>query len=111
MIDLSDGLSTDLRHICEESGVGAEVWESAVPHATVGSPARKVDSRFALHGGEDYELLFTASNRSVVPAHIDNVRITEVGLVTRNSRQVLLHSRGSAREFVPRGWEHFRAKT
>ncbi|HKC71592.1 MAG TPA: thiamine-phosphate kinase, partial [Terriglobales bacterium] len=55
MIDISDGLSTDLRHLCEESGVGARIYAESVPVA--GGPA---NLRMALHGGEDYELLFAA---------------------------------------------------
>jgi len=68
MIDISDGLSTDLGHICEESGVGAEVEAEAVPRASVGKPAHEVDLQVALHGGEDYELLFTAPAASAFPA-------------------------------------------
>jgi len=60
MIDISDGLSTDLAHICEESGVGAEIQADAIPLANIGKPGRPVDLNSALHGGEDYELLFTA---------------------------------------------------
>jgi len=60
MIDISDGLSTELGHICEESRVGAEVESQAIPVAAIGTAVREVDRRFALHGGEDYELLFTA---------------------------------------------------
>src|SRR5262249_13717589 len=60
MIDTSDGLSTDLAHICEASGVGAEIESSAIPRARVGKPTYEVDLQLALHGGEDYELLFTA---------------------------------------------------
>ena len=60
MIDTSDGLSTDLAHICEESGVGAELEAERIPRASVDKPAREVDLQVALHGGEDYELLFTA---------------------------------------------------
>ncbi len=63
MIDTSDGLSTDLAHICEESRVGAELQAEAIPRAGVGKPSREVDLQFALHGGEDYELLFTAPSR------------------------------------------------
>ena len=59
MIDTSDGLSTDLAHLCEESGVGAELDSALIPRARVGKPAREVDLDLALHGGEDYELLFT----------------------------------------------------
>ena len=59
MIDTSDGLSTDLAHMCEESDVGAELDAALIPRASVGRPAREVDLDLALHGGEDYELLFT----------------------------------------------------
>ena len=62
MIDTSDGLSTDLAHICEESGVGADLQAEAIPRASVGKPAREVDLQFALHGGEDY------TRHTVLPA-------------------------------------------
>ena len=52
MIDTSDGLSTDLAHICEESGVGAELEAELIPRAVVGKPAREVDLQYALHGGK-----------------------------------------------------------
>ncbi|HWF05191.1 MAG TPA: thiamine-phosphate kinase, partial [Candidatus Angelobacter sp.] len=54
MIDLSDGLSVDLAHICEESRVAALINASQIPIA------KGADLELALHGGEDYELLFTA---------------------------------------------------
>ena len=73
MIDTSDGLSTDLAHICEESGVGAEVDSSAIPLASVGKPAHQVDLNLALHGGEDYELLFTAPGNKRIPNRIAGV--------------------------------------
>ena len=63
MIDTSDGLSTDLAHLCEESNVGAELDATLIPHASVGKPAREVELDLALHGGEDYELLFTVAAR------------------------------------------------
>jgi thiamine-monophosphate kinase len=57
MIDLSDGLSTDLSHLCEESGVGSEIQSAAIPRAVAGAPNHPVGLELALHGGEDYELL------------------------------------------------------
>lgn len=108
MIDLSDGLSTDLAHICEESGVGAEIEAKLVPRASVGKPARTVDLAFALHGGEDYELLFTASARKHVPARIAGVPITKIGHVTRGKRILVRDIDQNGYELQPGGWEHFR---
>ena len=108
MIDTSDGLSTDLAHICEESGVGAEVDASRIPRASVGKPSRVVDLDFALHGGEDYELLFTARPAKRVPNQIGGVAITEIGRITRGGGMVLVDDRGVARKLRARGWEHFR---
>jgi thiamine-monophosphate kinase len=109
MIDTSDGLSTDLAHICEESGVGAEVEAEAIPRACVGKSSREVDLQFALHGGEDYELLFTAAGRKRIPPRVAGIPITLIGHITRR-REIFLRNRsGVGHEFEPRGWEHFRS--
>jgi thiamine-monophosphate kinase len=108
MIDISDGLSTDLAHICEESGVGAEVQAEAIPRASIGKPPREVDLPFALHGGEDYELLFTAPRGRQVPSRIAGVAITEIGQITRGRKIFLMNKAGVGYELVPQGWEHFR---
>src|SRR5581483_5128249 len=89
MIDTSDGLSTDLSHLCEESGVGAEINGFGIPRARMGKPARPVELDLALHGGEDYELLFTVSPRKRVPEQLAGVRLTEIGRVTRG-RKIML---------------------
>ena len=108
MIDTSDGLSTDLAHICEESGVGAELQAEVIPRASVGKPAREVDLQFALHGGEDYELLFTAPRGRRVPSRIAGIPITQIGHITRG-RKIFLRNRGGVGyELEPLGWEHFR---
>lgn len=106
MIDLSDGLSTDLSHICDESSAGAEISAEAIPLAAIGRPATKVKLDSALHGGEDYELLFTASHRKKIPSQIDGIPITRIGRITGNKKIVLLN-KGRASELKPRGWEHF----
>lgn len=109
MIDISDGLSTDLHHICEESGVGAVVDGDALPRARIGKPPREVDLRFSLHGGEAYELLFTAPERARVPGKIAGVPVTEVGEITRHKR-VLLRNSGKKEKLEPAGWEHFASR-
>ncbi|HSZ61359.1 MAG TPA: thiamine-phosphate kinase [Terriglobales bacterium] len=102
MIDLSDGLSTDLDHICAESRVGAEIDAAAIPRALIGK--EKVALELALHGGDDYELLFTSG--AEVPAEIAGVRVTCIGRVGRFAGMRLILD-GEARRLKPRGWEHF----
>lgn len=108
MIDTSDGLSTDLAHICEESKVGAEISAELIPRARVGRPACEVPLELALHGGEDYELLFTAPASKRIPAKIAGVPLTKIGVITRSRvPAILLHSAEGRSPLAIRGWEHF----
>lgn len=109
MIDTSDGLSTDLAHICEESDVGAELESNLIPRASIGKPAREVDLDLALHGGEDYELLFTAPPSKRIPSRIAGVPVTQIGQIARGRRILISSLKGIAYELAPRGWEHFRS--
>ena len=106
MIDTSDGLSTDLAHLCEESQVGAELDAALIPRARVGKPAHAVDLNLALHSGEEYELLFTAHPGKHVPSQIAGVALTQIGHITR-SRKMVLREAGVGYTLVPKGWEHF----
>jgi thiamine-monophosphate kinase len=105
MIDTSDGLSTDLAHICDESGVGAEIFPDQVPRAQINRQV--VDLELALHGGEDYELLFTSAKK--VPTRIGSVALTEIGSITGGSR-MWLRDGTRKKKFEVRGWEHFQAR-
>jgi thiamine-monophosphate kinase len=100
-IDLSDGLSTDLAHLCKESGVAAEMDAGALPLG-LGATLEQ-----ALHGGEDYELLFTAPAGRRVPEMVEGVAITRIGRMVRGRPTVRLLEDGRARELKPAGWEHF----
>jgi thiamine-monophosphate kinase len=107
MIDISDGLSTDLEHICQESNVGAEIEAATIPHAqSTRRKQNRVNLAFALHGGDDYELLFTSSKR--VPKAIQGVPITRIGRITRKNGINLINSDGLSQVLEPKGWEHFR---
>jgi thiamine-monophosphate kinase len=108
MIDTSDGLSTDLAHICEESGVGAELQAEAIPRAQAGKRLKEVDLELALHGGEDYELLFTASRSRRIPSRIAGVQVTQIGHITRGRKMFLLNRGGVRAALEAKGWEHFR---
>jgi len=98
-MDLSDGLSTDLRHLCEASGGGAEVNGVAIPVA-VGATMEQ-----AMHGGEDYELLFTARSGVKVPRRIAGIGVTWIGKVVAASGV-----RVDGSELMAGGWEHFRGE-
>jgi thiamine-monophosphate kinase len=105
MLDLSDGLSSDLDHICQESHVGAEIEAEAIPRARVGLKKERVALEFALHGGDDYELLFTSA--ADVPSRVAGVRVTRIGRTTRSGGMRLVGANGRARPLKAGGWEHF----
>jgi len=105
MIDLSDGLSVDLAHICDESGVSGLLISSKIP------VAKNADLELALHGGEDYELLFTARRKAKIPARIAGIEVTEIGEI-RNRRDYssaiqILGDNGKVTSLPQRGWQHF----
>ena len=89
------GFPLILPHICEESGVGAEIQAAAIPRATVGKQKREVDLQTALHGGEDYELLFTAPRGKQLPAKIAGVAVTKIGRITRVPQMILIDTAGA----------------
>jgi thiamine-monophosphate kinase len=114
-IDTSDGLSTDLAHICEASRVGAVVEARRLPTFHVPDTLRRGGINplaLALHGGEDYELLFTVPLRRVraLPASFNGVPLTCIGRITRQRGTQLLKPSGRSVPLLPRGWDPFRAR-
>ncbi len=114
-IDLSDGLSTDLTHVCEASNLYAIVEQEALPIA----PGATLHE--ALHGGEDYELLFTARPQAKVPAKLSGVPVHAIGRMltcvgrrripgSADCRIELRVEDGRRTPLPPGGWEHFRKK-
>ena len=100
-IDISDGLSVDLEHLCEESGLRAEVDAALLP---LGRGATLQD---ALHGGDDYELLFTADAGARVPRRIAGVPVRRIGRMLRRKSgapQVMLVQDGRRSELKPAGY-------
>jgi thiamine-monophosphate kinase len=101
MIDVSDGLSTDLTHILEESKVSARVYKDRLP---VWPGA---EDRHALHGGEEYELIIVAPD---LPKVVEGIPVTRIGEIIPSGIDHQAFLIDGARESVlhPRGWEHFR---
>jgi thiamine-monophosphate kinase len=116
MMDISDGLSTDLTRLCEAGKVGARIHADKIPRVTIPPAAAKKLSRhkldplqMALHGGEDYELLFTVSPRDLrklrdAPAFS---RLTAVGKITSARTIVLVNASGHASPLPAKGWDPF----
>jgi thiamine-monophosphate kinase len=116
MIDTSDGLSTDLGHICKASGVGAKVFAEKIPLVNVPPELRRLGLdplRLAVDGGEDYELLFTVPKRLAghLPRKVKGVPITIIGEITREKKIKLVGPSGQSAPLRPRGWDPFRKKS
>lgn len=97
-IDLSDGLSLDLHRLCAASGAAAELDQSAIP------VFRGATLEMALHGGEDYELLFTAPARAALPASHARLPLTPIGEIVRGKAGRV---RLDGRPLPPAGYDHF----
>jgi thiamine-monophosphate kinase len=96
-MDLSDGLSLDLHRLCEESKCGATIY-GQLP------VARGASLEQALHGGEDYELLFTAAPPSKVPKKIAGLPATRIGVITKIFRKITF----ADEPLEPLGFDHCR---
>ncbi|MGD8548594.1 MAG: thiamine-phosphate kinase [Desulfobacterales bacterium] len=119
MIDVSDGLSSDIGHIAEESNVGIRLYSEKIP---VSNNLEKFCARFdfdpveyALAGGEDYTLLCTIS-----PDRVDHIAanylrrfrnpLYQIGEITDSGKREMFLLNGQNRSFSPSGWDHFKTK-
>lgn len=128
MMDLSDGLSSDLARLCTASGVGARIEAAAIPTMSyllkkaarshkmtaMRTKIQNVDLLgLALNGGDDYELLFTANldNISKIPCSYGSLALTRVGVITDARKIAIVFSSGVTKPFPSFGWDPFRRQT
>jgi thiamine-monophosphate kinase len=110
MIDISDGLSSDLGRICHSSGVGAVIDQDKIP---VSEQARKIDSPVtaALDDGEDFELLFTLSEpdcQKLLQNWHAPLPITRIGVITNTNKMQMKRANGQLIRLEPGGYDHLR---
>jgi thiamine-monophosphate kinase len=116
MIDISDGLGSDLNRLCRESAVGARIYIDKLPLSemlrkyapALGQP----EDHFALYGGEDYELLFTASaDLSEDILSTLSIPVTNIGEIVPVGEGVRLIYANGKTETLKWGFDHFREAT
>jgi thiamine-monophosphate kinase len=113
MMDLSDGLSSDLPRLCAASGVGARIDAAKIPAVRVPKTARtrgKDSLDLALHGGDDYELLFTVprGKRRGIPRSFHGIPLTAIGEIARDRALLLMDEVGRELPLLNLGWDPFR---
>ena len=112
MIDLSDGLSSDLTHICRASQVGAKIYADKIPlHKNLNSIAKTFDEKlnYVLNGGEDFELLFTAAPEKKIPTRkaYEKRGFSYIGEITANTEIIELITGEKSTILQPKGFRHF----
>jgi thiamine-monophosphate kinase len=134
MMDISDGLSLDLTRLCRRSGAGARIWETEIPMpaagaissptlVSTGEPRRSETAgtavlpmtalspfALALHGGEDYQLLFTVPARIAgkIPAHFRGVALHRIGEIEKGRAVRIVRASGRTEPLRRGGFDHFR---
>lgn len=113
MMDLSDGLSTDLPRLCSASGVGARIAAGEIPRVRMPKSGRSRDNdplEMGFDGGDDYELLFTVPRRKSqrLPRQVHGIPITAIGEITEERALLLIDEAGRAGPLPNLGWDPFR---
>lgn len=115
-IDVSDGLSSDLAHVCDESGVGAVLWEKDLPIsqglADAGLLMGKPPLEWVIHGGEDYVLLAAIKPEGLADVRTrffdEGLDLHVIGRFTESRGTVIEGCDGKMRPLEAGGWDHFR---
>ena len=113
MMDISDGLSTDLARLCKSSRVAARIYADQIPAVDVPGSlqrSRRLDPlTLALHGGEDYGLMFTVpkGKASRIPRIFGRTRISRIGEIVRGSGVSIVTVGGDSSPLTPGGWDPF----
>ena len=111
MIDISDGLGSEVRHICRQSNVGAEIHADSIPiHDDVKAAGKELGTDpmdFALYGGEDFELLFSIPEDKLQSLMNTGVSFHSVGKITEENTDPVLITASGKRPLL-RGFDHFR---
>jgi thiamine-monophosphate kinase len=115
MMDLSDGLSSDLPRLCAASAVGAQLEKAKIPQVRAAEVSLRHGQdlvQLALHGGDDYELLFTVAARKarLLPKTFRGVPLTAIGKITRKRNLLVREENGRAWQLQPGGWDPFRGR-
>jgi thiamine-monophosphate kinase len=113
MIDISDGLASEVHHLCDAGGVGAEVFEHNIPvdaiTQQIAGEFAEPPAQYALYGGEDYELLFTLGEEEHARLERLTSDVTIIGRITERERgRELVRENGEREPLKFLGWDHFR---
>ena len=111
MIDISDGLSSELFHLSNSSNLGFKIFEEKLPiHKDIISTSKELKINYldaVLNGGEEYELLFSLPISTFEKLKLDGIEITPLGHFTENNKKILVLKNGKEVNMDSKGWDHF----
>ena len=113
LIDISDGLASEVHHLCQDSAVGASVYEHNIPvHSNTQLVASKFSEsviEYALYGGEEYELLFTLDDKEYEKLEGLTDDVTIIGRIIEKEKGIIfVRENGESEPLSFGGWNHFK---